>query len=92
MRVENIMSSIYEALGKQGFKGKIVPIKHVDELQTEIETHNQKGYLDEKLYADYLANFDFKLTGGFPGAKSLIIVTAPQPRVRCLFRWQGRVK
>jgi epoxyqueuosine reductase len=91
MRVENIMSSIYEALAKQGFKGKIVPIKHVDELQTEIEIHFQKGHLNGNLYADYLANFDFKLVGDFPEANSLIIVTAPQPQVRCLFRWRGRV-
>jgi hypothetical protein len=82
---------VYEALEKQGFKGKIVSLNHIDELQTEIETHHQKGHLDDNLYADYLANFDFKLTGGFPGAKSLIIVTAPQPQVRCLFRWQDRV-
>jgi epoxyqueuosine reductase len=91
MKAENITSSVYEALEKKGFKGKIVSIKHIDELQTEIETHYQKGYLDEKLYDDYLANFDFRLTDSFPEARSLIIVTIPQPQVRVSFRWQGQV-
>jgi epoxyqueuosine reductase len=91
MQAENITSSVYELLKKNGFKGKIVSIEHIEELQTEIETQYQNGYLDEKLYDDYLANFDFKLTDSFPEARSLIIVTAPQPQVRVSFRWQGQV-
>ena len=48
MQAENITSSVYEMLKKNGFKGKIVSIKHIDELQTEIETQYQKGYLDDR--------------------------------------------
>jgi epoxyqueuosine reductase len=91
MRAENITGSVYEMLTKNGFKGKIVSIEHVDELRREIETHYQKGCLDEKLYDGYLANFDFKLTDSFPEARSLIIVTIPQPQVRVSIRWQGQV-
>jgi epoxyqueuosine reductase len=91
MRAENITSSVYEMLKKNGFKGKLVSIKHIDELQQEIETHYQKGCLNEKLYDGYLANFDFTLTDSFPEARSLIIVTIPQPQVRATFKWQGQV-
>jgi epoxyqueuosine reductase len=91
MQAENIVSSVYRTLKENGFKSKIVSIKHVDELQSEIETHHQKGCLDEKLFDNYLADFDFKLKESFPDARSLIIVTAPQPQVRVPFRWLGRV-
>jgi epoxyqueuosine reductase len=91
VRAENITSAVHEILEKNGFKGKIVSINHVGELQREIETHHQKGYLDETLYDRYLSNFDFDLADNFPEARSLIIVTAPQPQVRVSFRWQDRV-
>ena len=91
MPAENMTNSVYETLKKNGFKGKIVSIKHVDELQRGIETYNQKGYLDEKLYDNYLSNFDFTLTDSFPEARSIIIVTIPQPQVRVSFRWQAQV-
>ena len=81
MQTENITSSVYEMLKKNGFKGKIVSIKHIDELKTEIETQYQKGYLDEILYDKYLSNFEFQLADSFPEARSLIIVTIPQPQV-----------
>ena len=91
MQAENIISSVYAILKKNGFQGKIVSIKHIDELQTEIETQYQKGYLDENLYDKYLSNFDFKLADSLPEVRSLLIVTAPQPQVRVSFRWQGQV-
>ena len=91
MPAEDITSALYKSLKENGFKGKIVSIKHVVELHREIETHHQKGYLDEKLYDRYLSNFDFQLADSFPQARSIIIVTVPQPQVRISFRWQDQV-
>ena len=91
MHAEDITSAVYKSLKENDFKGKIVSIKHVAELHREIEIHHQKGYLDEKLYDRYLSNFEFQLTDSFPQARSIIIVTVPQPQVRISFRWQDQV-
>ena len=70
MQPENITSTVFEMLKKNGFRGKIVSIKHIDELQTEIETQYQKGHLDEKLYDNYLSNFEFQLTDSWKNQTS----------------------
>lgn len=77
--------ALYEHMEKQGFQGKIVSIAHVKELQQEIEALRKKGLLDRELYDIYLASFDFECQRAFTGARSLIIVSVPQPQVRVMF-------
>mgnify|MGYP001826935040 CR=1 FL=1 len=77
--------ALHESIGKQGFQGKIVPIEHVKELETEIMTRYQKGLLDPDLYDAYLASFDFACKQKLKDARSLIIVSVPQPQVKVTF-------
>ncbi len=77
--------ALYESIGKQGFQGKIISIEHVGELETEIMTRYQKGLLDPDLYDAYLASFDFACHQKLKNARSLIIVTVPQPQIRVTF-------
>jgi epoxyqueuosine reductase len=77
--------ALYESIGKQGFQGKIISIEHVGELETEIMTRYQKGLLDPDLYDAYLASFDFACHQKLKDARSLIIVTVPQPQIRVTF-------
>jgi epoxyqueuosine reductase len=74
-----------ESIGKQGFQGKIVSIEHVKELETEIMTRYQQGLLDSDLYNAYLASFDFTCQQKLKNARSLIIVTVPQPQIKVAF-------
>ena len=70
---------------KQGFRGKILSIEHVKELQEEIAALHNKNLLDKELYRAYLASFDFECQKKLANARSLIIVTVPQPQVRVTF-------
>jgi epoxyqueuosine reductase len=69
-------------LEKQNYRGKIVSIEHVKELQQEISGLHQKDLLDEELYRAYLASFDFECRQKLANARSLIMVSVPQPQVR----------
>jgi epoxyqueuosine reductase len=74
-----------EQLEAHGYRGKIVSTAHLKELQKEIETHHKKGLLDEELYDAYLASFDFECHQKLAKARSLIIVSAPQPQIQVTF-------
>jgi len=88
MRSPQLSEALYESIEKQGFKGKIVSIAHLTELQKDIEAHHKKGLLDKELYDAYLASFDFECQRSLTGAGSLIIVSVPQPQVRVGFEWE----
>ena len=77
--------ALLESTGKHGVQAKIVSIGHVKELETEIMTRYQKGLLDPVLYDAYLASFDFACHQKLKDARSLIIVTVPQPQVQVTF-------
>jgi epoxyqueuosine reductase len=72
-------------LEEQGFRGRIVSIEHVKELQQEIDALHRKNLLNEELYDTYLASFDFECRQKLSNARSLIIVSVPQPQVRVTF-------
>jgi len=74
-----------ESIRKKGFQAKILSIEHVDELETEIMTRYQNGLLDPELYDAYLASFDFACHQKLKDARSLIIVTVPQPQIQVTF-------
>ncbi|UCF92849.1 MAG: hypothetical protein JSW39_01445 [Desulfobacterales bacterium] len=90
MRASDITVAVYADLEKQGYQGKIISIKHVEELHRAIEGQYQQGLFDETFCAAELTGFDFKFSDGFAGAKSLIIVAAPQPQVSVIFNWEGQ--
>ena len=85
MNGPQLSRALHDSIGKQGFQGKIVSIEHVKELETEIMTRYQKGLLDPDLYDAYLASFDFACRQKLPDARSLIIVTVPQPQIKVTF-------
>jgi epoxyqueuosine reductase len=85
MKGSQLNRVLYETIGKQGFQGKIVSIEHVTELETEIMTRHQKGLLDPDLYDAYLASFDFACQKKLKSARSLIVVTVPQPQIQVTF-------
>jgi epoxyqueuosine reductase len=91
MGVENEMTrKLYQRLAKPGYRAKIVSIEHVKELEKEIKAHYRKGLLDQDLYDEYLASFDFECQRTLSDARSLIIVSVPQPQVRIMFALEDK--
>lgn len=73
----------------QGWKGRIVPIRHVDDLRHAIRDRYNCGLLDEKLYHGQLSFFSFSPPAELRDARSIIVVAVPVPQTRVIFHWQG---
>ena len=80
---------LFSQLEERGYKGRIVSIQHLNDLQEEIKGHHRQGFFDEEFYQERLTGFAFSPPDGFPGARSLIVVAIPQPQIRVVFTWNG---
>jgi len=76
-------------LEEQGYQRRIVSIDHIDELREEIEGRHEQGLLKEEFYRNWLTRFVFESPTSLPEAKSLIVITVPQPQYRLVFTWKG---
>jgi epoxyqueuosine reductase len=76
-------------LAQRGYRGRIVSVRHLQDLQEEIEGHRGRGLFDEEFYQEYLSWFEFKVPESLPGARSLIIIAAPSPQNQAIFKWNG---
>lgn len=82
-----------EYLEKNDSYGSVVSIDHLEELGADIRSFHEKGLLDDAIY-NY-TGFERpyhtpRLPRSLPGAKSIIIVTLPQPMIRTTFHWAGK--
>jgi len=89
MGPENTTQFLNEQLASQGYRSEILSSDHIQGLQKDIESQYRHGLFDEEFYTEELTGFDFKIADSLSGSKSLIIVAAPQPRVRVTFNRQG---
>jgi len=80
-------------LEKNGLFSSVVSVEHLDELGQEIRSLHDGGVLHDDIYnytgtvRPYHAP---RLPRSLPKARSIIIVTTPQPMVRATFGWQGQ--
>lgn len=83
---------LFSQLEEQGYQGRIVSIKYLDDLRAGIEGHREQGFLDDELYQKWLTRFVFSPSNDLPEAKSLVVVGVPQPPYRILFTWKGETR
>ncbi len=76
-------------LEEHGYEGRTVSAEHLSELQEGIEGPRRQSLLDEELFQEYLAGFEFDSPGSQPAAKSLIVVAVPDPQTQITFTWRG---
>lgn len=84
------MGALLSRLAAQGYQGQIVDICHLRDLQEAVEGYHRQGLLDEEVYREQLAGLTFRPPDSLPEARSIIVVTVPQPRVRFTFTWDGQ--
>lgn len=89
--VSDVTKLVYSELEQKGYKGRVVSIQHINDLEKEIGAHYNEGVIDKALYHEYLADFKFEIPADFPTASSLIITSAPQPQYRVNFTFKGRL-
>jgi epoxyqueuosine reductase len=88
---KEILSTLYEKLESHNCKGKVVSIKHIHELEGNIEKPHKNGLLDEEFYQRELRHFfEFDVSGNLPEAKSLIVVAVSQPHMNITFHPDGK--
>ena len=90
MGTADLSANLLDAIEQEGCQGKIVSAEHIYDLKSEITSLYQQGLFDEEFFAEELRGFDFATSASLPGAKSLIIVAAPQAPVRVTFKPDGK--
>ena len=90
MGTTDLSATLMTTLGREGYQGKLVSAEHLYDLKDDIQGHHRQGLFDEEFLTEALSGFDFNSLEGLPGAKSLIIVAAPQPQVRVTFKPAGK--
>jgi epoxyqueuosine reductase len=83
---------LFSQLEERGYKGRMVSIQHLGDLQGEIEGHHRQGLFDEEFYQTWITRFAFSPPDSLPGARSLIVVAIPQPQVRVVFTWNAETR
>jgi epoxyqueuosine reductase len=83
---------LFSQLEERGYKGCIVSIQHLGDLQEEIEGHHRQGLFDEEFYQTWITRFAFSPPDSLPGARSLIVVAIPQPQIRVVFTWNAETR
>jgi len=89
-QVTSLLSKIYKKFKSKGMAGRIVSIHHLLQLKEEIENKRLDRLLDEDFYQECLSFFDFSPPASLAGAKSIIIVSVPQPKILVSFQWKKR--
>lgn len=84
------LERFFSMIDERGWKGRIVPISHLIELQEAIRGRHKRGLFDEAFFQEQLSFFSFKPPIELPEARSIIIVGVPTPQIRIIFHWQGR--
>ena len=83
------MNILPVTLNEKGYSCEILSIKHLPELRETIEGLHRDGHLDDEFYGQRLRHFEFHPPADFPGARSIIVVAAPQPKIRVTFVRNG---
>jgi len=77
-------------LRERGYEARSMTVSHLDEVREDVEGLYKKGLLAEDLYKEYLFRFKYFVPVSFPEAKSIIVVSVPQPTCEVSFNVKGR--
>lgn len=87
--MSQVEKSLIHNIEKRGWQGRIISIKHLQDLQDEIRRLHKQGLLDEEFYQERLTQFNFGIPNTLPGTKSLIVIAIPRPQSQAIFNWKA---
>ncbi len=90
LKEKEMMNKLLYRLEEQGYKARVVSVKHVSALRREVSTWRRKKAICEELDRDYLREFDFNPPANLFEARSIIIVAFSQPIERVFFTVDGK--
>ena len=74
----------------KGYKTRTVSIKHLPELQEDVEKFSRQNLLDKVLSDEYL-KFNYNIAAELPGVQTLIILSESSPITKASFTRHGKV-
>ena len=83
-------ADVLHRLDKAGLQGRIVPIKRVKDVGSDILSLKDGDLLDQELYDMYLAKYRYAPPDSLPSALSLIIVAVPTTGTKVTFCHAGK--
>lgn len=83
------MNLIVSALENSGFKAKLVSLKIIDDIKSDIEKRFRAGEIDTSLFNRYFNNFEYIAPAD---VKSILIVAIPRPQIHVEFTFQDQTK
>lgn len=87
--IYHTIADLIDRMAREGFRSAIVSVEHLKELREEIEGHHRAGRIADQVYRVDLAGLVYDPPPEMPEAKSVIIVSTPQPHIRFTFTWNG---
>ena len=90
MTPDEIARLVCSKLEEKGYRGTVLSVERVAQLENEIKGWLTQGRIDTGLYQKYLSRFRFDVTTNLPGTCSIIITAAPQPQRRITFHFNGQ--
>lgn len=83
--MENHAVNFINRIEAYGFKARVISIKHMEELQLQIENTKQTHEDINAYIGKYLNKFNYDIPNNFFEAKSIIVIAVPQPIARIHF-------
>ncbi|UCH94623.1 MAG: hypothetical protein JSV88_30770 [Candidatus Aminicenantes bacterium] len=87
--MEKDIEMLYSRFEERGLKGRVVSIRHLQDLRNEIENRHNQGFFDEEFYQEGLSFFSFQPPHDLPTVTSLIVVAISRPQTKVNFTWSG---
>jgi len=93
--VNSVIEGLQKELSQNGFMSTVVSIHRLSEVRSDLERLLELGILDGDFYDEITSRYDmewnFEPPTDFQTARSIILVAAPQPKVRIKFELSGKV-
>ncbi|MBM3300019.1 MAG: hypothetical protein FJY85_08695, partial [Deltaproteobacteria bacterium] len=67
-------AKLFQQLRKCGYRGRVVMIHRLQDLQEDIESQHREGLLEEAFFRERLAEFVFRPPESLSAPRSLILV------------------
>ena len=88
--LEAALNKMYNGFEERGLKARIVSIRHLPELQAEVQSRYAQGQLAEEFYQERMDFYRFRPPDDFPSPRCLIVVAVPRPQTPVSFTHDGK--
>ena len=90
----SVIEGLQSELSQSGFKSTVVSVRCLSEVRSDLECLLEQGILNSVFYDEITSRYDlqwnFESPPDFQVARSIILVAAPQPKVRIKFWLSGK--